>query len=202
MVDDRVPAPLVLIGGFLGGAALGVVARIWMRFISTDPGFTWSGTLFIVVGFGVAGLAQSGAYLGRRARLGRRRMTIVRIITFVGLLPLGMAAGGQVFPTVVLAPLAIGHTEWSRRSRALLGLVALVPVVLVGASLNRDLSVLRAIVGFVWFLAIYAVIVWGAGFTLAPQRDGWRLPPRVRVAAAVALALIAIAIGWFLVGAS
>jgi hypothetical protein len=90
-----------------------------MRFISTNPEFTWSGTLFIVIGFGVAGLAQSGAYLARRAGLSRPRMTVVRVVTFAGLLPLGVAAGGQVFPTVVLAPLALTHTAWPRWTRLL-----------------------------------------------------------------------------------
>ena len=50
----------------------GICARVWMRFIATDPEFTWAGTLFIVIGFGIAGLGQSGAYLGRRADLRRR----------------------------------------------------------------------------------------------------------------------------------
>ena len=202
MIRVRLSLPLVLAGGFLGGVTWGIVARAWMRFISTNPEFTWSGTLFIVLGFGIAGLAQASAYLGRRAGLGRRPMTIVRVVTFVGLLPLGMAAGGQVFPTVVIAPLAIRHTEWSSRTRALLGLAALVPIVLVGVSLSNDLPTLRAIVGFVWFLVIYAGIVWAAGFTLAPQLDGWRAPRVVRAAAAVALTLMALAVGWFLVGSS
>ncbi|HSP27497.1 MAG TPA: hypothetical protein VLN74_03025, partial [Ilumatobacteraceae bacterium] len=45
---------IVLIGPF-AGAALGVVARWWMRLISDDPEFTWSGTIFIVLAFTVMG---------------------------------------------------------------------------------------------------------------------------------------------------
>ena len=96
--SDRVSWPVVLVGGLAGGLAWGVFARVWMRFISTDPQFTWNGTLFIVIGFGVAGLAQSAAYLGRRASLRRPQMTALRVATFAGLLPLGMAAGGPAFP--------------------------------------------------------------------------------------------------------
>jgi hypothetical protein len=180
--------PLVLVGGLVAGLAWGINARVWMRFISTEPDFTWSGTLFIVIGFGVAATAQAGAYLARRAALGRRRLTVVRVLSFIGLLPLGMAAGGMVFPTVVLAPLAAGHREWRTWTRGLLGILALVPILFVGRVLTDDLSMGRAAVGFVWFLALYAVIVWGAGFTLAPQRDGWRAPRAARVAGAVALA--------------
>jgi hypothetical protein len=48
---------------------------------------------------------------------------------------------------------------------------------------------LRATVGFLWFLVIYAVIVWAARFTLAPQLDGWRAPVAVRAVGVAVLAL-------------
>ena len=41
--------------GAFGGALLGVMARLWMRFISEDPEFTWNGTLFIIGGFATFG---------------------------------------------------------------------------------------------------------------------------------------------------
>jgi hypothetical protein len=197
----RVPWPLVLISGLVGGLAWGIGARVWMRFISTDPAFTWSGTLFIVIGFGIAGLAQSGAYLGRRAGLGRSRMTALRVLTFAGLLPLGMAAGGPMFPTIVLAPLALTHADWSGRTRLAVGVVAALPVLFIAKVLLDDLSVARAVVGFLWFLAIYAGIVWAARFTLAPQLDGWRAPRAVRVVGVAAVALVSVLSAFLLVGA-
>jgi hypothetical protein len=37
------PRSLSIVGGFLvGGLVWGVVARLWMRLITTDPEFTWS----------------------------------------------------------------------------------------------------------------------------------------------------------------
>jgi hypothetical protein len=39
---------IVVVAPF-AGAALGVVARCWMRLITEDSEFTWSGTIFIVV---------------------------------------------------------------------------------------------------------------------------------------------------------
>jgi len=167
--SDRVSWPVVLIAGLAGGLAWGVSARVWMRFISTDPQFTWNGTLFIVIGFGLAGLAQSAAFLGRRAHLRRPQMTALRVATFASLLPLGMAAGGPVFPTIVLAPLALTHTDWSRRTRIAVGAVAMLPVLFVARILSEDLPVIRAVVGFVWFLVIYAGIVWAAGFGPAAE---------------------------------
>ena len=35
---------LLLVGGLVGGLLWGALARVWMRFISTDPEFTWDGT--------------------------------------------------------------------------------------------------------------------------------------------------------------
>jgi len=50
----------------------------------------------------------------------------------------GAARGGggaPVFPTVVLAPLAIAHSEWSSRMRVLVGVIASLPVLAIGAIL-------------------------------------------------------------------
>ena len=172
-----------------------------MRFISTDPQFTWNGTLFIVIGFGLAGLAQSAAFLGRRAHLRRPQMTALRVATFASLLPLGMAAGGPVFPTIVLAPLALTHTDWSRRTRIRGGeRVAMLPVLFVARILSDNLPVVRTLVGLRWFLVIYAGIVWAAGFTLAPQLDGWRAPQAVRVVGLAALSVGCLLSGFLLVG--
>jgi len=186
----RIPWPLVLLGGLAGGLVWGIHARVWMRFISTDPEFTWAGTLFIVFGFGVAGLAQSAASLGRRADLRRSRLTTVRVATFASLLPLGAAAGGPVFPTIVLAPLALTHAEWSRRTRLLVGGIALIPVVAIAGISLDDLSLGRAAAGFVWFVGVYAGIAWAARFTMAPQRDGWVAPGWLRGVGVAALALV------------
>lgn len=196
----RFPGPVVLLVGLLGGLLWGIDARVWMRYISTDPEFTWTGTLFIVIGFGIAGLAQAGAYLGRRAGLRRPRMTVLRVMTFAGLLPLGMAAGGPMFPTVVLAPLAITHTEWSGRMRLFVGVIALLPVLAIAAILSDDLSTLRAGAGFLWFLVVYAGIVWAARFSLAPHLDGWRAPREARVIGVAALTVVTVLEALFLVG--
>ena len=196
----RIPGPVVLLGGLLGGLAWGIDARAWMRFISTDPEFSWTGTLFIVIGFGIAGLAQSGAYLGRRANFRRPRLTALRVATFASLLPLGVAAGAPMFPAVVLAPLAITHTDWSDRMRLVVGAIAMIPVVATAGILLDDLSAARAVAGFLWFLAVYAGIIWAARFTLAPQLDGWRAPRVVRIAGMAPLGLVAFFETMFLLG--
>lgn len=56
--------------GVVLGAAWGVAARAWMRLISTDPEFSWSGTLLIIM-FAAAGGLGMGLVSGARA-CGRR----------------------------------------------------------------------------------------------------------------------------------
>ncbi|HZP97091.1 MAG TPA: hypothetical protein VFC31_12240 [Candidatus Limnocylindria bacterium] len=165
----------------MGGLAWGMNARLWMRFISTDPEFTWSGTLFIVIGFGIAGLAQSGAYLGRRANLRRPALTVLRVVAVIGLLPLGGAAGASMFPTIILATLALTQHTWPRWLRGIVAAVALLPALATVLSFFDDLTAVRAVAGAVWFLAIYAGIVWAARSSLGPQEDGWRVPTALRM---------------------
>jgi hypothetical protein len=194
-VWGQAPAAIVLIGGLAGGLAWGTIARLWMRFISTNVEFSWSGTLFIVIGFGIAALAQSGAYLGRRANLKRPAMTALRVVGVIALLPLGVAAGASMFPTIILATLALTHHTWPRWLRGIVGAVAIAPTVATALSFFDDLSLIRAVVAVIWFLAIYAGIIWAARFSLGPQLDGWRLPMAVRILGVVALApLILLAI--------
>lgn len=166
----------------------GVDARLWMRFISTNPEFSWGGTLFIVIGFGIAGLAQAGAYLGRRAGLTRPVLTVLRVVGVIGLLPLGGAAGASMFPAIILVTLAVTQHTWPRWLRGSLALVAMLPALANAASFFDDLALLRAVVAVIWFFVIYAGIIWAARASLAPQRDGWRVPVAVRALGAIALA--------------
>ena len=191
-VWGQAPAAFVLMSGLVGGLAWGIIARLWMRFISTNPEFSWSGTLFIVIGFGIAGLAQSGAYLGRRANLTRPALTALRVFAGIALLPLGGAAGASMFPTIILATLALTHHTWPRWLRGIVGAVALLPAVATALSFFDDLSLINAVPGVIWFLAIYAGIIWAARFSLGPQLDGWRVPMPARVLGLVALAALSL----------
>ena len=76
----------------------------------------------------------------------------------------------------------------------------MLPVLFVARILSEDLPFVRTVVGFLWFLVIYAGIVWAAGFTLAPQLDGWRAPRAVRVVGLAALSIGCVLSGFLLVG--
>jgi hypothetical protein len=64
--------------GAVTGAAWGVLARIWMRLISGNPEFSWTGTLLII---GLAALLGAGVGLAARARLaGRSRWWTLAVV--------------------------------------------------------------------------------------------------------------------------
>ena len=98
--------------GASAGAGWGVLARIWMRLISTDPGFSWSGTLLIV---GLAALLGAGVgTLAQAVRAGRSRWWSLAVVP--GLL---------IFfsPGMLLAPsFLVGALAYARRGRLLRGL--------------------------------------------------------------------------------
>jgi len=179
----------VLVLGTIAGLVWGAFARLWMRWISTDAEFSWSGTNFILGAFAVVGLSQSAAYLGRRAELRRGPLTALRLVTTVCLLPLGMGAGMLLFPTVVLAPLAWFRTRWPAWLRGVVGVLAALPFVMVVVMLFADLAWWRAIVGAPWCAMVYGGLVWAARWSLAPVDDGWRVPTAVRTGATVVLGL-------------
>jgi hypothetical protein len=162
--------------GLAGGLVLGVLARAWMRLISTDPEFSWSGTLFIVGAFGVFGLTQGLARGARRCGWRRPAVTICRLFGAVGILgPLG-GPGLFMMPTVVFGGLAFARTDWSKIVRWCLVVIGALPVVAMTMLLVADLGVsLRAAAGWVGLVAIYGTVLRVAAATLAPFPDGWRL---------------------------
>ena len=170
-VLDRAPSLLVLVASFLAGAALGIVARIWMRFVTTHPEFSWEGTLFIVIGFGVVFLGQAGVYLGRRSGVRPFNMVLLRVLAIVTLVPLARAGGAIAFPVIVFAPLAIIRTGWNRWLRLLTGVLAVIPGVFVAITLFSDLGAIRAMIGVAWFVLIYGILVWAVSFSFASRDD-------------------------------
>jgi len=93
--------------GFLGGMTVGVLARVWMRWISTDPEFSWSGSIFIVMSFTIFFTAQSIVAIFRRRVRSRRATTLVRVLGVLLSLPLFSAAGAVMLPTVAIASIVL-----------------------------------------------------------------------------------------------
>lgn len=187
--------------GALAGAAWGAQFRVFMRFVSTDPEFSWSGTLFIVITFAIFGAVQGLALAGRRLGLRRRWLTPLRVLGTVGtLLTLG-GAGAIMAPTTLGGSFARHRSDWPRWARWLLLAIAGVNVVAVSVGGAREMGVvLKPLIAGVWLAAIYGGIVSATAPTFAPQLTGWRLPKALRIGLlVVAVALVGFA-GVLLVG--
>jgi hypothetical protein len=95
-------------------------------------------------------------------------LTGVRTIGAVGMIPLFVAAGALMFPTVAGCGLASARSEWPKAVRGLCLVVAVGPVLFVGTDLIGSFGwSLQTLAGFVMMLAVYAAIIWATRFTFA-----------------------------------
>jgi hypothetical protein len=174
--------------GLAVGAGYAVCLRAWMRLVSTDPEFSWSGTGYIVGSLGVlggmAGLASAG-----RGRGWGRMLVGARAVGVVLSLGCFVAAGTLMVPTIVPAALGWSRSDWPRPVRAGLLLFGTVAAVAVVTTLP-GLSPSRRLLATVIYLLLCPVEVALTARLYAPSlprgslRHPWRLAP---VVAAVAL---------------
>jgi hypothetical protein len=182
--------------GMIGGIVLGIVARLWMRWISSDPEFSWAGTLFIIGAFAVAGLWQAAAWAARRAGWRRWVTTVVRTAAVIFTLPIFTGAGSIMLPTAVAASLAAWRTDWPRALRVLLAVLAAPAALFVVSQIVAEFGWSPATLGRIaLFAGIYVIVVTALQPSVAPLADGWRVPRVVRIGAVVvpAAGLIALA---------
>ena len=78
------------LAGLALGAVWGVVARAWMRLVSTSPEFSWSGTLMLVGLSAIVGLLVG---LSWRARYATGRRRLFRLLFVPGLHPVCRTGG-------------------------------------------------------------------------------------------------------------
>ena len=205
--DDTVPTtsrvrtrvwPIVVAP--VAGAALGAVARGWMRLITDDPEFSWSGTIFIVMAFTILGAGHGLAWAVRVPMARRRWSTPARIAGAVLTMPIFVGAGGLMLPTVFGASLASWRRDWPRPVRAGLWLLAAAPPALIATDVVRGGVTSARVFGLALLALTYAAVVRSAAAVVAPVDDGWRMRRAVRVVLAVATALLALQVAVFAVG--
>jgi hypothetical protein len=158
--------------GLLLGLAWGVLARVWMRLISTSPEFSWAGTLSILVAFGVVGLAL-GVIEAARQRRGSgwwRLLYLLVPVPFAG-------AGLPLLPAVVLGGWALRRGPFGRIVAALAILSA--PGILVAMAWDKipywvtpyPMNVYLAIV-VAGSLVLGGTAAWASSIALGPWRRG------------------------------
>lgn len=177
--------------GFALGVAWGAAARIWMRLISTDPEFSWPGTIAILLLAGIAGLSL-GLVHGSRTQ-GRSRWWLLAVVM---VLPLFASPGLPFLPAVFLGGLALGKRAMIWRvlgGVAFAGSVALL-VVFTSSDGGTGLPVAS---GYGGFLLLWLAMAAGGSVLYRPQapdreavvrasrqarrrRAGWRRAPHPR----------------------
>ena len=176
--------------GTIAAFALGVLGRLWMRLISVRPEFSWGGTLGIVIGFTIFGLTESFVALARRRRWRPWAARVARFAGIIGMLPLFVAAGGQMMPTVVFGALAVWRTDWPTIGRAACVPLAAVSVVFVSTGIVDHFGwSLRSLAGVAALLALYGAIIWGTRPTMRRPICSWPLG-RVAAVAGIGLGLV------------
>ncbi len=122
---ERMSGPVFIATSFGGGLLLGIMARLWMRWITPHhPEFTWGGTLTIVLIFTIFCTAQSLLHVVRRKNISKVKDWIFRGIAIFFTLPLFGAAGLIMFPVVLLGSLAYWRRTWPKWLRFILGLLS------------------------------------------------------------------------------
>ncbi len=143
--------------GLAVGAGLGIALRGWMRLISTEPEFSWSGTGYIIGAFTVLGTMAGLVTAGRRTLQGWPLFAL-RVFGIVLSLGCFVGAGATMVPTIVPAALAWAHPAWRRPVRVGLLVISAGAAIALVATLP-DLSLARRLLALVIYLALAAVEV-------------------------------------------
>lgn len=198
-LGTRHPGVFVAVAA-ITGAGLGMGARVWMRWISVDPEFSWTGTLAIVAGFTVFAAAQAAAAVARIRST--RPAGIAGVRTAAALLSGGLfgAAGAVMLPTVVFGSLAVWRTGMRRVVRVLLALLAVPSIVFVAIGIADDNGwSVETIAQLLVFAAIYVVVVAATWPTVAPHQEVWR-PSRSTVGIVIGAVVGFLALALYLGG--
>lgn len=167
--------------GLALGAGWGVLARMWMRMISTTPEFSWSGTLLIIGFSALAGLGL-GLVHGARSRHRSRWWRLAVVLA----LPIVSAAQGVVFaPAFWLGGFAFAG-RGPRVVRGVLALVATGPVWLIWATSDPvERSLVPAPTFVLGLLVLMTGVAWGGSqlFRRWLRRELVAHPVRVETAA-------------------
>lgn len=182
-----------VVAGATIGLAWGIAMRAWMRFISTDPEFSWSGTMFILGASVTVGTLLGVARHRRRAGgSGWWRLSALSLLL--------LGAGGAVmWPGVLLGAVAIGRPR-PKALKIVLGLAAVatqVPVLQGVINDNWRMSAVEAAIAVIWYAPMIALEAWGFATPFTPSIDGARLPSTLRrlVVALALLAFVVAAVG-------
>jgi uncharacterized membrane protein YhaH (DUF805 family) len=149
--------------GLALGVLTGVEARGFMRLLSEEPEFTWSGTAVVVGAFAVAGAALALTHDLKQ----RHRSTWWKLLALPAVV-LGLGQGVVLLPGILAVSLVLSRRRWIR----IVGLLILVAyIVLMPAVLGTsgELLTVRFGLGLVGLVLCCAAVATGARAALT----GW-----------------------------
>ena len=176
--------------GAVLGLAWGILMRGWMRFISSNPEFSWSGTLFIL---GASVIVGSVLGVARRRHsaggVGWWRMSILALML------LG-AGGALMWPSVITGGIAIGRPRprWLRVGFSAIAIAFQVTVIRSVFDDNREMSDLAKAAAIGWYAPLIAFEAWAFSVVFAPSLAHAPAPGRVK-RVLIAAPMIAVAAG-------
>jgi len=167
----------LIFSGAVGGAVLGVVARLWMRWISTDPEFTWGGTIGIVIAFTVFATTQTAIYVLRRRVRSGRYGSVIRGVGIFFTLPLFTAAGAIMFPTVSLTSIALWQKKMDRKVRIVLFAIgSIIPILQIKGFISNFGWTIATLGRVLLFIAIYVIVA----ILIKPTASPFTSEPRLK----------------------
>lgn len=191
----RWPAGRLLAAAVVAGVAWGVAARAWMRLVTAEAEFTWSGSVFVVIAYAVCLVAQAVAHVAGR-RQTRWRRPLAGVISWIGVLFVAPGPGMATLPGLVAAPIAAGPTR-RPATRVVAAVVLGADLVLLLLLMREGLAWPRIAAGWVAMVVLYSplvaarVVVRRQSWTGAPL--GWRRGAVLAVAGAGAVGVVVLA---------
>ena len=163
----------IILAAVFGGLLLGVVARLWMRWISTDPEFSWSGTGFIIGAFTIFTTTQAIVFVLRRRTASKRVTTIVRGGGTILSLPIFGGAGVIMLPTVALTSIALWQKRMDRKVRIALCVIgSIIPILQIKGFITDFGWTIATLGRALLFIAIYVIVVILIKPTVSPFKFG------------------------------
>lgn len=151
--------------GAVGGLVWGALLRLWMRYITPFPEFTWSGTLLILVATSVTGACLGAVWWHQRQGHSRRW----RLLGLGGLLAFG-GAGIIMLPSVLLGALGIGRQHWRTAIRAGLVVLALGGQYAFFAMDSEQIPSGRFVPAIAWYTVMITTEMWAFSILFRPRR--------------------------------
>ena len=168
---DRLSRPQLVLAGAVLGLTWGVLARLWMRLISTDPAFTWGGTIYILLAAMILGLGVGGAAAGRRSpRRWARRVT--RVLGGISMIFLSGAAGIIMVASVIPSTLAVFERRWWKPVRIALLALSLLPLRAARTEIEKSGGTIKVTIATAIYLALASVVVIAWGSIVGSRRSG------------------------------